>query len=269
MESLIALGTGLAMVKECYNTCFLLQHDEEYLLVDAGGGNGILRQLDNVGIGVDKISHMIVTHAHCDHVLGAIWVLRNMGILIHEEGHEGIFNIWCSAQLAQTIRTIANLTLKKTMTKLFDDKIIFNGVQTGTQVSICGWPITFFDTHSDTTEQYGFTMQLGSGEKLCFLGDEPFRDACAPFVKGSKWLLSEAFCLYAHREHFRPYEKNHATLKEACDLAEEYDIPNLVVWHSEDENYNKRKELFSEESKQFYSGKLHVPYDLEQIILSE
>ena len=269
MESLVALGTGLAMVKECYNTCFLLKHDKECLLVDAGGGNGILRQLDKVGVGVDEIGHMIVTHAHCDHILGAIWVIRNMGILIHEQGHQGTFNIWCSEKLAQTIKTIANLTLKKTMTKLFDDKIIFNIVETGTQAEICGWKITFFDIHSDTTEQYGFSMQLDSGEKLCFLGDEPFRAACAPFVKGSSWLLSEAFCLYEHREYFKPYEKNHATLKEACELAEQYSIPNLIVWHSEDENYSRRKELFSEESKKYYSGKLYVPYDLESIVLGK
>ena len=37
------LGTGNAMVTECYNTCFVLseqQQDLQYFLVDAGGGNG-------------------------------------------------------------------------------------------------------------------------------------------------------------------------------------------------------------------------------------
>ena len=41
---LIMLGTGNATVTKCYNTCFILKTKETVLLVDAGGGNGILNQ---------------------------------------------------------------------------------------------------------------------------------------------------------------------------------------------------------------------------------
>ena len=46
MEKLIVLGTGNASVTHCFNTCFALRHGDEYLLVDAGGGNGILAALE-------------------------------------------------------------------------------------------------------------------------------------------------------------------------------------------------------------------------------
>lgn len=42
---LTMLGTGNAAVTECYNTCFALREKDEYVLVDAGGGNGILSRL--------------------------------------------------------------------------------------------------------------------------------------------------------------------------------------------------------------------------------
>ena len=42
MERLIVLGTGNAQAIHCYNTCYAMQKGEEYFLVDAGGGNGIL-----------------------------------------------------------------------------------------------------------------------------------------------------------------------------------------------------------------------------------
>ena len=45
MEKIHVLGTGNAMVTQCYNTCYVLEADGQYLLVDCGGGNGILRQL--------------------------------------------------------------------------------------------------------------------------------------------------------------------------------------------------------------------------------
>ena len=37
-EKIIMLGTGSAMVTDCYNTCFLLKSENDCLLVDAGGG---------------------------------------------------------------------------------------------------------------------------------------------------------------------------------------------------------------------------------------
>lgn len=42
MEKIIILGTGNAAVTKCYNTCFAIQNEDEYFLVDTGGGNGIL-----------------------------------------------------------------------------------------------------------------------------------------------------------------------------------------------------------------------------------
>ena len=50
MERLIVLGTGNAQAIHCYNTCYAMQKGEEYFLVDAGGGNGILSQLDKAVI---------------------------------------------------------------------------------------------------------------------------------------------------------------------------------------------------------------------------
>ncbi len=46
-EKIIMLGTGSAMVTDCYNTCFLLKSGNDCLLVDAGGGNGFYPQLRN------------------------------------------------------------------------------------------------------------------------------------------------------------------------------------------------------------------------------
>ena len=71
------LGTGNALVTRCYNTCFILHYgDSSMLLVDAGGGNGILTQLERAGIAYDKIHDLFVTHAHTDHLLGCVWMMR-------------------------------------------------------------------------------------------------------------------------------------------------------------------------------------------------
>lgn len=76
MNQIIMLGTGNATVTQCYNTCFLLETSTTRLLVDAGGGNGVLRQLQRAGVAIRDLHHLFVTHAHTDHVLGVIWVIR-------------------------------------------------------------------------------------------------------------------------------------------------------------------------------------------------
>lgn len=90
MRELIVLGTGSAMVTHCFNTRFALHLDNEYFLVDAGGGNGILRQLEQAKIDARQIHHLFVTHGHTDHVCwGVIWVIRKIATLINQGNMKG------------------------------------------------------------------------------------------------------------------------------------------------------------------------------------
>ena len=75
-NKIIMLGTGHATVTHCYNTCFIVKSGNELLLVDAGGGNGILSQLEKSGVQLTDIHDIFVTHAHTYHILGVIWVIR-------------------------------------------------------------------------------------------------------------------------------------------------------------------------------------------------
>ena len=76
---LTILGTGNAAVSECYNTCFAISDGDRHFLVDAGGGNRILKVLKDTGIEIADIHDIFVTHEHVDHVLGIIWLIRIIG----------------------------------------------------------------------------------------------------------------------------------------------------------------------------------------------
>ena len=266
MEKLIVLGTGNAMVTRCYNTCFALQNGADCLLVDAGGGNGILAQLEKAGIDPAAIRHLIVTHEHCDHLLGVVWVLRRIATLMKAGGYPGQLHVWCHAGLTDTIHTLCRLTLQKKFVDLIGQSILLHPVADGESTELLGATVTFFDIHSTKAPQYGFTARWGDTKLTC-LGDEPFNPLCEGYVQGSDWLLCEAFCLYGERERFKPYEKHHSTVKDACELAQSLGVPHLVLWHTEDKHYDRRKELYTAEGKQHYTGDLYVPYDLEVIAL--
>ena len=264
---LTILGTGNAAVSECYNTCFVLSDKEEYFLVDAGGGNRILKLLKDAGIELEDIHNIFVTHEHIHHVLGVIWLIRMIGQRMNQGKYEGDLRIYCHQELAEKIQTIASLTIQKKVCRHMGERIQFVKVESGEQREIMGCTVTFFDIASTKAKQFGFTMKLKNGGKFTCVGDEPYNEANYEYVKGSSWLLHEAFCLYAEADKFKPYEKHHSTVKEACQLAEELGVPNLLLYHTEETHLKERKELYTAEGQEYYHGNLYVPDDMEEFII--
>lgn len=266
-DRLIVLGTGNANVTRCYNTCFAIDTAEGLLLCDAGGGNGIMQQLEKKNIGWERIHHLILTHAHTDHLLGAVWVIRMIATRMNNGKYEGELHIYCSSAVREGLTQMALFTLQKKMTDRLNERIIFHEICDGHTETLLGREVTFFDIRSTKMQQHGFVMPLSGGRKLCCLGDEPYNPLCRSYVEGSDWLLCEAFCLYGDRDRFKPYEKHHSTVKEACELAQGLHIPNLVLWHTEDKTIQTRKQMYTAEGQQFYTGRLFVPDDLDEIKL--
>ena len=81
------------------------------------------------------------------------------------------------------------------------------------------------------------------------------------------WLMSEAFCLYEDRNRFQPYEKHHSTVLDAARLAEELQVKNLILYHTEDRTLDTRKHRYKAEAETAFSGQVFVPDDLEKIML--
>ena len=92
---LTILGTGNATVSECYNTCYAISDEGKNFLVDAGGGNRILKVLKDTGIDMNDIHDIFVTHEHVDHVLGIIWLVRMIGQRMNQGKYEGDLRIYC------------------------------------------------------------------------------------------------------------------------------------------------------------------------------
>ena len=260
---LTILGTGNAAVSECYNTCFSLSDGSRTFLVDAGGGNRILKVLKDTGIGLDDIHDIFVTHEHVDHVLGVIWLIRMIGQHMNQGKYDGELRIYCHEELAEKIQAIANMTIQQKVCKHMGKRIRFDIIKNGDQRSILDCPVTFFDIASTKAKQFGFTMLLPGGKKFTCVGDEPYNEINYDYVKGSDWLLHEAFCLFDEADKFRPYEKHHSTVKEACELAEKLGIPNLLLYHTEETHLKERKKLYTGEGKKYFHGNLYVPDDLE------
>ena len=273
------LGTGNATVSQIYNTCFLLQTSSTLMLVDAGGGNGILSQLKKVNVQISDIHHLFVTHAHTDHVLGVIWVIR---MVAQCKGYEGLLHVYGNDKVMKVIKTIIDMILAKKQLAKVAERVVFHHLEDGECFEVGDMKLECFDIQSTKEKQFGFRAELpGTSEDnasednhakplvLACLGDEPYKEQNRRYIEGADWMMCEAFCLYADRDTFKPYEKCHSTALDAGKLAEELGVKNLILYHTEEKTLDSRKENYTREAAENFKGRIFVPDDLEVILLSD
>ena len=254
------------MVTECFNTCFVLDTDGGRMLVDCGGGSGIVRQLKAADIDIRSIHDIFLTHCHCDHFSGLVWVMRMICTAMKQGNFEGNVTVRCHEELAEQVVPICSFMLGDKLSVYFKDRIKVVTVHDGESCEILSRPFTFFDIQSTKARQFGFKAELSSGV-LAFMGDEPVSPSCEKYACGADWLLCEAFCLYDDRERFHPYQKHHSTVRDAALLADRLNVRNLLLWHTEEENLARRKELYTKEARDYCGCTVYVPDDLETVIL--
>ncbi len=264
---LTMLGTGNALATKCYNTCFVLEDDGRHLMVDGGGGNAVLVQLKRAGFNWMDMRHIFVTHKHMDHLLGVLWMIRVICQSMDHGNYQGEAWIYSHVEVLDLLRDLANRLLRPRQTRFIGDRLHMVEIADGSVHDVIGHTTTFFDIGSTKAIQYGFSMDLGDGGRLVCCGDEPLSDAGRPYAQGAEWMLHEAFCLHSQADIFDPYEKHHSTVLDACALAKQLGVQNLVLYHTEDRNLERRKELYLAEGKSCFNGMLWVPDDLDSIEL--
>lgn len=269
MDKIIFLGTGAGSSINFYNACFAFKKNNEYMLVDGGGGINILHQFDKANIPVNNIKNIFVTHSHIDHIIGIIWVIRKISLLMGDNKYDGVVNIYANDITIDAIRTICKLTLAKSQTKFLDDRIILNVVNDKEERRILGEKFIFYDILATKEKQYGFKLNMSNGLSLVCNGDETINKDNYDFIKNSDYLIHEAFCLDSEKEVKEPYKKGHSTSKDVCIIANELDIKNLVLYHISNDDLENRQNKFINENKQYFNGDLYVPDDLEEINFKE
>jgi ribonuclease Z len=236
-------------------------------MVDAGGGNGIFRQLYKAGIDFTQIRHLFVTHVHTDHIMGVIWMIRKISPLIHKGKYQAPFTIYCHDEARHALLTMCDLMLNEKIRSAIGNGIVVREVTDGEHIQIDDMEVDFFDIGSTKKKQFGFAATLPDGMRVACLGDEPYNERTERYVRGCDWLLCEAFCLYSQHEQFRPYEKHHSTVLDSARLAETLHVRNLILYHTEDRTLKNRKERYTAEAKAAFGGQVWMPEDLERIML--
>lgn len=257
---IIMLGTGSAFPQKSYNTCFAVRTPEMLLLADAGGGNGIFAALRAAGIEVAELRHMFVSHAHTDHIFGAVWIIRAVIKLALDGKYDGRLCIYANAPTAAALREICRLTLLESHFAMLPQLTDFVILEAGMEFRIGDTSLRALDAGSENVAQSGLMMTFPSGRRLATLGDEALTHKNMEAVAGADWLMCGAFCRHADKDIFKPYEKHHHTVRDVARLARDARIGTLLLYHSEDRTPYK-EEAYRAEAAAYFSGRVVVPSD--------
>ena len=263
MAKIKMLGTGHGFVFDIYNTCFLLENDNKFLLVDTGGGAEIVRRLKHFNVELKDVHNIFVSHCHTDHILGLMWMLKRMSKLFVSEKYEGKLNIYCNSEVAEAIPSIYSHLFPASRVEAITKYIDMHILSDGEEFETIGLKFKAIDTMAKKNSLLGFEVDINN-KRLCFLGDEECNPEIYEKIRNADYVMHEAFCLDSEKEIFKPYEKKHSTVKSVCEKMNKLNIKNLVLYHTEESHENK-KELYIEEGKQYFDNNIIVPVDLEVI----
>ena len=280
MERITMLGTGHAMVFDCFNTCFVYENENGKMLVDTGGGGQLLGQMRKAGIDDWDISAVYVSHRHTDHIMGLPWLFRGLG-------RDRKLKLYFHEDVMRVATGMMELLFPDTMESL-PEGVEFITVRDGDTAEILGRHVEFMDLHSPNVPQFGFKLTLEDGGAMVFHGDVPFHEANRERITGAEWLLHEAFNLSTEKMGPPPGGKGgpppmgkggpggpppggkgpgHSTVKQAASYARSLRVKNLLLFHGSDNDIQNRKAAYTAEARTEFDGPIYVPDDLEVIDL--
>jgi ribonuclease Z len=76
------------------------------------------------------------------------------------------------------------------------------------------------------------------------------------------------FCLDVQADIFKPHEKHHSTVKDACQVATGLMTKKVILLHAEDDTVLEGRRPYTSEGEKYFAGNLFMPDDRDVIQLS-
>ena len=181
--------------------------------------------------------------------------------------YEGELHIYCDKEIKELVDNFFIPTSYPHLIKMYNERVVFHDLHNNEKFNIIGYEVEALDMYSAECNQFGFQTILNNGKTLTFMGDVPCNEKLHDKIRNTDWVLHEVFCLESEEAKFKAREKCHSTVKDVTEKMEMLNVKNLVMWHTMDNNIPQRKELYTKEAKEFFSGNVYVPNDLEKIEL--
>ncbi|MBI4447886.1 ribonuclease Z [Candidatus Woesearchaeota archaeon] len=277
------LGTSsMVPTKERNHSAILLSYRDEKILIDCG--EGTQRQLRVAGITPTKITKILITHWHGDHVLGLPGLIQTLGAneyrktleIYGPEGSKAYFEnmlkgfSWQERISIKMVEVGNEVFFENSYFKLESLKLKHSTACTG----YCFLEKDKRNINVDYLKKFGLKqhpilkdLQRGKdiiwkgqqikaelatsivkGKKIAFVLDTAICDNASKLAKDADLLICEATLLDALKEKCE--DRKHLTVKQAAELAKKSDAKQLVLTHFS-QRYKDDKELLKEAKSVF------------------
>ncbi len=194
MQKIIMLGVGNGFVYQYYNTCFLMQNDNQYFLVDTGGGIEVVERLEKLNISLTDIHDLFISHSHTDHILGLFWLLKKLTGMVKKGDYVGKLNVYCNEEVATAITSIYPHLFPKQNKGVIQEYLNIIILKDEEERIVAGRYYKFFDAKARGNKLCAFETILDNGKNLVFLGDETCNPELYDRIRNANYVMHEAYC---------------------------------------------------------------------------
>ena len=292
MAKITFLGTADAIPSSSRNhTSILLTHNEENILFDCG--EGTQRQFRKAKINPGKVTRILISHWHGDHVLGLPGLLSTLSL----SGYNKKLFVYGPVGTKKKF-----LEMLKVFSFVLNYEIIFEEVESGKLFETDEFFLEAEEMeHGINCLAYNFVQKghlrikkeivskIGPGphlkklkdgsdiivdgkkykskdcvykdenKKLSIVLDTKMNKKIVPFVKLANVLISEGTFLSSEKKDAE--EKHHLTVKQVGQIARRAKVVKLFVTHVSSRYSKNFKDLLSEVKEEF--SNVSLPKDLE------
>ncbi len=291
------LGTGNAIpTKLRSHTAIFVQFQGEGILVDCG--EGTQRQFMIAGIPHSRITHILLTHWHGDHVLGLAGLIQTMALegyskTLHIHGPAGTKRAMQELEpfLGKNIRAVKiKVHEPKEGTVLEGKDFIISAREMAHGIPCFGYSISLKDKRKikkDAIKKYKLPnspllreLQFGKditwqgkkisaktatytekGKKVTIILDTYNCSSAIELAKDSDLLVIESTFIEKERE--KANETRHLTAKDAATIAKKAKVRQLALTHIS-QRYEHNTKVIEQEAKKVFKS-VSLPKDLDRI----
>ncbi len=277
------LGTGsMQPTRERNLSCTYLNYEAEHILFDCG--EGTQRQMRIADLKPTKLTRIIISHFHADHVLGLGGLMRNLEV----NGYTGTLQIYGPKGIEKFYNNIVNSAyygtgLKVKLIEIKPGKIVdepkFYIEAFALDHSVPSYGFSFVEKDKrkidlDYLKKFGLKQhpilgdlqkgkdivwegkkitvknatKLVKGKKISIILDTGYCENCIKIAKDADLLISES--TFSIEEKDKAKEYKHLTSQDAAKIAKKSKVKKLILTHFS-QRYKDEKILEQEAKKIF------------------
>jgi ribonuclease Z len=284
MIKLVFLGTSDAVPsKERNHTSILLNYKDENILVDCG--EGTQRQFRKADLNPCKLTRLLITHWHGDHVLGIPGLLQTLNFSDYGKpfliyGPKGTKEFMNQVMKTFIFQGKFNIEVKEVEGKFFENddfyleaKKMTHGVPCNAYTFVKKNKIRIDKKKLEKTKIQGPILQKlkqgkdivyegkkylaknltyqEEGKKISFVLDTSFNKDIIPFVKNSDLLICES--TFGEEFEKKAAEYRHLTAKQTSEIAKKSNSKKLILTHIS-QRYSKNPEQILKTAKKIFKN---------------